>query len=125
MAHFARVDKDNIVTQVIVVDNTNCLDERGDESEAVGIKFCQDLLGGEWVQTSFNGNFRKSFAGIGLMYDPTLDAFRAIRPYASWLLNEDTCIWEPPVPFPEDVTYDEFGHPNKSYTWEEPTTSWV
>lgn len=75
MAHFAELDENNIVQQVIVVNNEVILDEDGIEQEAIGTKFCQDLLGGRWVQTSYNNNFRGTFAGIGFKYDETNDIF--------------------------------------------------
>lgn len=94
MAHFAQLDESNIVTQVIVVHNNELLDN-GIESEAKGVAFCQSLLGGNWVQTSYNGNTRKNFAGIGFTYDQTRDAFIPPKPEeGNWVLNEDTCIWE-------------------------------
>jgi hypothetical protein len=94
MAHFAQLDESNIVTQVIVVHNNELLDN-GVESEAKGVAFCQSLLGGNWVQTSYNGNTRKNFAGIGFTYDQTRDAFIPPKPEeGNWVLNEDACLWE-------------------------------
>jgi hypothetical protein len=94
MAHFAQLDESNIVTQVIVVHNNELLDN-GVESEAKGAAFCQSLLGGNWIQTSYNGNIRKNYAGIGYTYDQTRDAFIPPKPEeGNWVLNEDTCIWE-------------------------------
>ena len=94
MAHFAEIDTTNTVTQVIVVHNNELMDD-GIESEAKGITFCQSLFGGNWIQTSFNGNIRKNFAGIGYTYDSIRDAFLAPKPEeGNWLLNEDTCRWE-------------------------------
>ena len=75
MAHFAEIDENNIVQQVIVVNNEVLLDENGIEQEAIGVKFCQDLLGGRWVQTSYSNRFRGTFAGIGYIYDEALDIF--------------------------------------------------
>ncbi len=75
MAHFAEIDENNIVQQVIVVNNEVILDEDGIEQEAIGVKFCQDLLGGRWVQTSYSNRFRGTFAGIGYTYDEALDTF--------------------------------------------------
>jgi len=115
MAHFAQIEN-NLVTQLIVVDNNDILDAQGNESEAIGIQFCTDLLGGTWVQTSYNGNMRKNYAGIGFTYDETRDAFIAPTPFPSWVLDEDTCLWEAPVPYPTD---------DKRYEWEEETTSWI
>jgi hypothetical protein len=115
MAHFAKIE-DNLVTQVIVVDNSDILDESNNESEALGIKICQDLLGGTWVQTSYNGNIRKNYAGIGYTYDSSRDAFIEPIPYPSWVLNETTCKYEAPIAYPSD---------GKHYGWNEATTSWV
>jgi len=115
MAHFAQIEN-NLVTQVIVVNNDVLLDEQGIESESLGAQFCADLLGGTWVQTSYNGNMRKNYAGVGDTYDTTRDAFISPQPYPSWILDEDTCRWEAPIPYPTD---------DKLYTWDEDTTSWV
>jgi hypothetical protein len=115
MAHFAKLDENNVVTQVIVVHNNELLDENGVEQEAKGVAFCQSLFGGNWKQTSYNGNVRKNYAGVGYIYDANRDAFIAPKPYSSWILNESTCRWEAPVPYPTD---------EKSYVWDEPTTSW-
>lgn len=93
MAHFAELDN-NIVKQVIVVHNNELLDN-GIESEVKGIAFCQSLFGGIWKQTSYNGNIRKNFAGIGYTYDQERDAFIPPKPSeGSWILNEETCLWE-------------------------------
>ena len=116
MAHFAQLDENNIVTQVIVVHNNELLDENGVEQESKGISFCQNLFGGNWIQTSYNNKIRKNYAGIGFQYDNVRDAFIQPKPYESWLLNEDTCQWEAPIPRPND---------DKLYVWDEPTTSWV
>jgi len=75
MAHFAELDENNKVIQVIVVHNNELIDENNQESESKGIAFCQSLFGGTWVQTSYNQNFRKNYAGIGFIYDPELDQF--------------------------------------------------
>ena len=145
MAHFAELDENNIVTRVIVVGNENCLDGDGNESEAVGIAWCENFFkGGTWIQTSFNTKlgkhwtplgepteedasilgpstedggtpFRKNYAGIGYTYDETRDAFIAPKPYSSWVLNDDTCQWNAPTPMPDD---------GKRYVWDEDTTSW-
>lgn len=116
MAHFAQIDTDLKVTQVIVVNNSELLDEFGVEQEMLGRQFCTKLLGGNWIQTSYNGNIRKNFAGIDFSYDPTRDAFIPPKPYNSWVLDEDTCRWESPVPYPTD---------DKIYIWDEDTESWV
>jgi hypothetical protein len=122
MAHFAKLNENNVVTQIIVVANEECVDENGQESEAQGILFCQSLFGGTWKQTSYNGNIRKNYAGIGYTYNADIDAFVPPQPYASWLLNEETAQWEAPVPMPEDAGT---GEPPKMYSWDEATTSWV
>jgi len=75
MAHFAEIDDTNTVLRVIVVDNKDTEDQDGKENEAIGAKFCHDLLGGRWVQTSYNHKFRGCFAGIGFLYDPMQDVF--------------------------------------------------
>ena len=115
MAHFAEIGLNNVVLRVIVVANEELMDN-GQELEAKGAEFCRNLLGGTWVQTSYNGNFRKNFAGIGFTYDQNRDAFIPPKPYPSWNLNEETCQWEPPVPRPAD---------DQRYLWDEPTTNWV
>ena len=115
MAHFAKLDETNIVTQVIVVHNNELLDN-GVESEAKGIAFCQSLFGGTWVQTSYNNNIRKNYAGIGYTYDPVADHFFAPQPYPSWVLDAEA-TWQAPVAMPVEE--------GKRYTWDEVTTSWV
>lgn len=118
MAHFAQLDEAGVVTQVIVVHNNELLDENGVESEAKGIAFCQSLFGANtrWLQTSYNGNFRKNYAGIDYRYDEARNAFIPPQPYPSWVLNETTCLWQAPVARPDD---------EKLYRWDEPTLSWV
>ena len=116
MAHFAQLNEENLVTQVIVVANQDTADKDGVENEAIGIEFCTNLLGGKWVQTSYNANIRKNYAGVGYKYDATLDAFIPPQPFASWTLNNETAQWEAPTPYPTD---------DKRYTWDEATTSWV
>lgn len=118
MAHFAKLDENNVVLEVNVVHNNELLDENGQESEQKGIDFLTSWSGGysNWKQTSYNGNFRKNYAGPGYTYDAGRDAFIPPKPYNSWLLNEDTCLWEPPVAHPTD---------GKMYKWDEDTTSWV
>lgn len=117
MAHFAQLDENNVVTQVIVVHNNDC-QINGVETEAKGIVFCQSLFGAQtnWKQTSYNGNMRKNYAGIGYTYDAGRDAFIPPKPYASWVLDETTCQWNSPVAYPQD---------GKIYRWDEPTVSWV
>ena len=114
MAHFAQLNEENIVTQVIVVANQDTADKDGVENEAIGAEFCTNLLGGRWKQTSYNGNIRKNYAGIGYKYDETLDAFIPPQPFASWTLDENA-QWEAPVAYPTD---------GKRYTWNEETLVW-
>lgn len=118
MAHFAQLDENNIVTQVIVVSNEDMKDSIGNESEEVGIAFCKTLLGQGtiWKQTSYNATLRKNYAGIGYTYDAIRDAFISPKPYASWILNETSCLWEAPVAHPND---------GNLYSWDEETTSWL
>jgi len=117
MAHFAKLDKNNVVLEVNVVNNNDLLQD-GIESEARGIQFLIDWSGGytNWKQTSYNNRIRKNYAGIGYTYDPTRDAFIPPKPFSSWVLNEDTCLWNAPVPMPTD---------GQRYYWDEATTSWV
>jgi len=102
MAHFAELDENNIVIRVIAVNNDDCLDADGKESEAVGIAFCQNLLGSEtrWKQTSYNNNFRRHYAGRGCLYYEPLDVFVAPQPYPSWIFDPTTATWLPPVEKP-------------------------
>jgi hypothetical protein len=117
MAHFAKLNNDNVVEQVIVINNDILLDN-GVESEQKGIDFCKSLYGQEtnWKQTSYNHNFRKMFASIGSIYNEEHDFFYFAQPYPSWTLNISTGLWEPPVPFVYDA--------NKIQTWNEETLSW-
>jgi hypothetical protein len=115
MAHFAKLDENNMVTQVIVVSNKDTSDADGVEKEYIGIAFCERLFGGKWKQTSYNGNFRKNYAGIGYTYNPDIDGFVPPQPYPSWVLNNVTAQWEAPVPMPQD---DDF------YLWNEGSQSW-
>ena len=115
MAHFAQLHDNNRVTQVIVVANDELLLD-GVESEIKGILFCKSLFGEDtkWKQTSYNGNIRKNYAGIGYTYDAANDYFFAPQPYPSWTLDADA-RWQPPVAMPTD---------DKMYTWNEATLSW-
>ena len=90
-------------------------DEDGNEVEAIGIEFCQNLLGGTWIQTSYNDNIRKHFAGIGFQYDSDADVFILPQPYPSWTLDENY-DWQSPTPHPDD------GQP---YYWDEDSLSWI
>jgi len=114
MAHFAQLNDENLVTQVIVVANEDTADQDGVENEAIGIEFCTNLLGGRWVQTSYNANIRKNYAGIGYKYDVDLDAFIPPQPYASWTLD-DNAQWKAPVDYPTD---------GGRYLWNEETLTW-
>lgn len=122
MAHFAQIDSNNVVTQVIVVANKDTSDANGVEKEYIGAAFCEKLFGGTWKQTSYNGNIRKNYAGIGYTYNADIDAFVPPKPFASWVLNNETAQWEAPTPMPEDAGT---GEPPKMYSWDEATTSWV
>jgi len=97
MAHFAELDENNIVLRVIVVHNNECKDQDGNENEAIGALFCHNLLGGRWKQTSYNSRIRKNYAGVNYKYDEQRDAFIPPKPYDFWVLNEETCTWEPPI----------------------------
>ena len=116
MGHYAKIDENNVVTQVVVVDNKDMADAFGVEKEHIGAAHLEKILGGTWKQTSYNGNIRKNYAGIGYTYDTQLDAFIPPKPFASWLLNENTAQWEAPTPMPTD---------GKMYSWDEATTNWV
>ena len=116
MAHFAQLDDNNKVTQVIVVANEELIFE-GVENETQGAIFCRSLFGNDtkWVQTSYNGNIRKRYAGIGFTYDADKDAFIAPQPFASWVLDAEL-NWQAPVAMPED---------GKPYAWFEPNQEWI
>ena len=115
MAHFAQLDYNNIVVQVIVINDNDCKDSAGNESEEVGAEFCQKLLGGRWIQTSYNHNIRKNFAGIGYTYYQDIDAFLPPQPFPSWSIGKTTCSWTAPIPYPSD---------GNNYDWDESTLSW-
>ena len=118
MAHFAEINDNNIVTRVIVVHNNELLLGE-EEAEQKGIDFCESLFGHRnWVQTSYNGNIRYNFAGVGYTWDKDNDAFYAPQPYASWSLDENF-IWQAPVPYPE-VEEGSI----KRYAWNEENQSW-
>ena len=116
MAHFAQLDENNVVTQVIVVANEELLLD-GVENETKGIVFCKSLLGKDtrWVQTSYNSTFRKNYAGIDYTYDPVADHFFATKPYPSWTLDADA-QWQAPTAMPVEE--------GKFFTWNETTLSW-
>jgi hypothetical protein len=115
VAHFAELDENNVVLRVIVVGNKDTADANGVEKEHIGTAFCERLFGGRWVQTSYNGNKRKNYAGIGYTYREDIDAFVPLQPYPSWVLNIDA-QWEAPVPMPDN---------GERYTWDEGSLSWL
>ena len=126
MAHFAKIGLNSKVMEVLVVHNNELLDSNGDEQEVNGITFLTNTTGWAiWKQTSYNTHggvhsnggtpIRKNYAGISHTYDADRDAFYAPKPYPSWTLNEDTCIWEAPTPYPDD---------DQHYTWNEETCLW-
>lgn len=107
MSHFAELDSNKKVVRVLVCDNL---------MQNEGYDWLMETFGGTWVQTSYNANFRKNFAGIGFDYDETLDAFIPPKPFASWTLDETTCRWVAPVEYPSDgFTYDWY---EDSQTWQ-------
>ena len=118
MAHFAQLDAQNKVTEVIVVANSViCNPETGSEEEQLGIDFCKSLYGAstKWRQTSYSGSFRKQYAGVNFFYDETADVFIAPQPYPSWTLDTQSFDWVPPTPKPDyELCY-----------WDEGTLSWV
>ena len=118
MAHFAKLDSNNVVTEVTVINNIEMLAADGSESEMMGVAFLIRWSGGysNWKQTSYNNRIRKNYAGIGYTYDAQRDAFIPPQPFPSWVLNEETCLWDAPTPMPND---------GQRYQWDEATTSWV
>ena len=142
MAHFAQLDDNNVVTQVIVVSNDDIKDSNGDEIESIGVAFCQKLLGADtnWKQTSYNNNMRGNYAGIGMTYltnQATLgvgstDIFISQQPYASWSIGVGTATWYPPSnPGAAPALTSDEEAANKVYVWNEsnydadPATAWV
>ena len=131
MASFAKIEN-NIVITVESVVNEVLKDLNGIEQEQLGIEFLKNLYNEPeaiWKQTSYNTNagihslggtpFRKNFAGIGYKYDLQRDAFIPPKLFNSWILNETTCLWNPPIPMPNDASID------KRYSWNEETQSWT
>lgn len=110
MAHYARLDANNVVEQVIVIDNDK------EPTEAAGQAYCTSLFGGNWKKTSYNGTIRKNFAGQGYTYDMIRDAFIAPKPYPSWTFNETTCRWSSPVEQPSGIG---------PWYWDEITETWI
>jgi hypothetical protein len=118
MAHFAKLNDQNFVIDVAVISNDVVDNLPFPESEPLGVQFLTEWSGGytNWKQTSYNANFRKNYAGVDFIYNPTLDAFIAPQPFPSWLLNTNTCQWQAPTSYPND---------GKTYYWNEETQSWV
>lgn len=113
MAHFAQVNN-NVVSEVIVISNDDCDNLPFPESEPIGQAYIASLgIEGEWLQTSYNNNFRKQYAGIGTSYDAQADQFVSAQPYGSWILDVNN-DWQPPTPKPEGNFY-----------WNEETVSWI
>jgi hypothetical protein len=109
MAHFAELDNNNVVLQVLVVPDFE--EHRGDEYLSIDCG-----LGGRWIQTSYTGRIRKNFASIGMKYDLDRDAFIMEKVYASWVFDEELCQWKAPIPYPEN---------GKPYVWDEDSVSWI
>lgn len=118
MAHYAELDNNNVVLRVIVIDNKDTADAYGNEKESIGAAYCERLFGGKWMQTSYNGNIRKNYAGPGFTYYPSIDAFVAPKPFPSWVLNTTTGTWVAPVPMPEETI-------GIRYVWDEVNTAWI
>jgi hypothetical protein len=116
MAHFAKIDDNNVVLEILVVHNNELINEHGVELEELGVQFLSSIFNHTtWKQTSYNKTFRKNYAGIGYTYDASRDAFIPPKPYNSWILNADNCQWEPPILHPDD---------GKIYIWNEDILSW-
>ena len=132
MAHFAKIDENNVVTQVIVVANEDTTDTNGVEVEEIGVAFCKKLLGAEtnWKQTSYNNNFRVRYAGIGYSYNETLNAFIPPSPFPSFVLNNTTADWVSPLGAAPTLTEEQITS-RSFYRWNEEayqadnTTGWV
>lgn len=126
MAHFAQLNSENQVINVVVIGNEQCLDENGKESEQVGIDYCNSIFPnkkGRWIQTSYNNNFRVRYACFGYTYDETLDAFIPPKPHPSWIIDESTADWKAPIPKPPLTSPASPG--DKFYEWDESTLSWI
>jgi hypothetical protein len=135
MAHFAKLGINSKVIGVEVVADTDCHNADGVEDETVGVQFLENIHGWPlWKKTSYNTQanvhalggtpFRKNYAGIGYTYDEDRDAFIPPKPFASWVVNETTCVWEAPVAYPSVTTY---GDPAKPYeiSWDETNGRWI
>jgi len=118
MASFAKLNSENIVERVESVVNEVLKDSNGIEQEQLGINFLKSLYGQDtnWKQTSYNNNIRKNYAGIGYTYDSNRDAFISPKPFNSWILNESTCSWNAPIPYPTD---------GQRYSWNEENQNWT
>ena len=117
MAHFAKLDENNIVTEVVVVNNDILLEVDGAESENKGKVFLNSVFGtSNWVKTSYNGNLRKQFAGVGYTFDYDNNVFISPKPFESWTLNENF-DWQPPVNIPSDFN-------GINYLWNEENQNW-
>ena len=116
MAHFAKLNKENIVEQIIVINDEVLLDENGIEQDHIGIDLCKYLYNYQnFKRTYMDGSIRKNYASIGYTYDENRNAFIPPKPFDSWTLNENSCLWEAPVAYPND---------GQQYEWNEETTSW-
>jgi hypothetical protein len=126
MAHFAQLDENNVVTQVIVVSNADTSDASGVEVEEIGVAFCKKLLGADtkWKQTSYNNSIRVRYAGIGYTYNETLDAFIPPKPFDSWVLNETTTNWESPIGPAPELTQEQIDS-SSLYRWDDENQTWV
>jgi hypothetical protein len=124
MAYFAKLGTGNIVENVISINNVVITDANGIEQEQLGVDFINKLYNTRdvWKQTSYNKTFRKNYAGIGYSYDQTRDAFIAPKPFNSWILNENTCLWNAPVAMPE-LTQEQIDNKNY-YVWNESIINW-
>jgi len=125
MAHFARLDANNIVTEIVVVNNDVIKDSNNTEQENLGVAFCKQLYGADtnWKQTSYNGSFRVRYATIGGYYHETSDAFlNSPQPYPSWTLDLRTHLWMSPVPHPWSTDKKNFAF---NYEWDEESLNWV
>ena len=126
MAHFCKLDENNIVTQVIVVSNDDIKDVNGVEVEEIGVAFCKKLLGAEtnWKQTSYNNNFRVRYAGIGYSFSEELNAFIPPSPFPSWILVEETADWVSPLGAAPTLTEEQITS-RSFYRWNEEELEWV
>jgi len=115
MIYFAELGLNNVVLRVITVDDSICKDEDGNVVESIGSQWCRNNLGGTWILTDETGVFRKNYAGIGMTYDSTKDAFIPIKQHNDWVFDEQNCKWLPPIPKPTD---------DKKYEWDNILKTW-